>query len=135
MVRGADHGGFTGKALQDRLQTADRVIRKLIAGGHLKTGTVINPINRCPTVIVTDEEVERFEREFVSLFVLAKQQGRHFRVVKKGLEAAGVKPAMDPETVGATFYRRSNRGSAAQDEGVVPCRIVSNTPVEGSPPS
>jgi len=56
LVRGLDHGGFTGEALQDRLLTADRVIRKLIAGGHLKTETMINPINRCPTVIVTAEE-------------------------------------------------------------------------------
>jgi hypothetical protein len=56
LVRGPDHGGFTGEALQDRLLTADRVIRKLIAGGHLKTETMINPINRCPTVIVTAEE-------------------------------------------------------------------------------
>jgi hypothetical protein len=44
---------------------------------------------------------------YVSLFVLAKQQGRHFRAVKKELEAADVKPALDPETVGATFFRRS----------------------------
>jgi hypothetical protein len=107
-VRGADHGGFTGKALQGRLQTTDRVIRKLIAGGHLRTKTVINPINRCPTVIVTAEEVERFEREFLSLFVLTKQQGKHFRPVKKELGAAGVKPAMDPDEVGATFYPRSD---------------------------
>jgi hypothetical protein len=108
MVRGPDHGGFTATALSDRLQTTDRVIRKLIAGGHLKTETVINPINRCPTVIVTAEEAERFEREFVSLFVLGKQQGRHFRAVKKELEAAGVNPAMDPEAVGATFYRKAD---------------------------
>lgn len=106
LVRGADHGGFTGEALQDRLQTTDRVIRKLITGGHLKTETVINPINRCPTVIVTAAEVARFEAEYVSLFVLAKQQGRHFRAVKKEIEAAGIKPAMNPDEVGATFYRR-----------------------------
>jgi hypothetical protein len=68
---------------------------------------VINPINRYPTVIVTVAEGERFEAEYVSLFVLAKQQGRHFRAVKKEVEAAGVKPAMDPEMIGATFYRRS----------------------------
>jgi len=108
LVRGPDHGGFTGEALQDRLQTADRVIRKLIAGGHLKTETVINPINRCPITVVPAGEVERFEREFVSLFVLAKRQGRHFRKVKQELDAAGVKPAMDPETVGASFYRRDD---------------------------
>lgn len=86
---------------------ARRRRRRLFAGGHLKTETVINPINRCPTVIVTTGEVERFEAEYVSLFVLAKQQGRHFRAVKKDIEAAGVKPAMAPETVGATFYRKA----------------------------
>jgi hypothetical protein len=93
---GADLGGFIVAALEERLQTTDRVIRKLIAGGHLKTVTVIHP-----------EEVERFEAEFVSLFVLAKQQGRHFRAVRKELEAVGVKPAMDLEEIGATFYRRA----------------------------
>lgn len=86
LVRGADHGGFAGKALQGRLQTTDRVIRNLIAGGHLKTETVINPINQCPITVVPASEVERIEREFVSLFALAKQQGRHFRAVKKELE-------------------------------------------------
>jgi len=43
---------------------------------------------------------------YVSLFGLAKQQGRHFRAVKKELDAAGVKPALNPERIGATFYRR-----------------------------
>ena len=81
--------------------------RKLIVGGHLKTATVINPINRCPNQQrhVTAEEVERFEREYVSLFVLAKQRGQHFRKVKQELDAAGIKPALDPAKVGATFYQ------------------------------
>ncbi len=108
LVRGADHGGLTGRALAERLSVADRVTAKLIAGGHLKTVEVVNPINRCPIKVVPTEEVERFEREFVSLFALAKQQGRHFRAVKKELDAAGVKPAMDSGEVGATFYRRSD---------------------------
>jgi hypothetical protein len=44
----------------------------------------------------------------VSLFALAKQQGRHFRKVKKELDAAGIEPALDPKKVGATFYRRAD---------------------------
>jgi len=107
LVKGADHGGFTGAALSDRLRTTDRVVRRLIAGGHLKTVTVTNPINRCPIVVVPAEQVEQFERTYVSLFMLAKQWGKHFRLVKKHLEAAGVQPALDPDEVGATFYRRS----------------------------
>ena len=42
------------------------------------------------------------------LFALAKQQGRHFRKVKQELDAAGIRPALDPEKVGATFYRRAD---------------------------
>jgi hypothetical protein len=57
-------------------------------------------------VIVPAEEVERFEREYVSLFVLARQQGRHFPAVKKELDAAGIKLALDPKKIGATFYRK-----------------------------
>src|SRR5258708_16590894 len=108
LVRGPDHGGFTSVALKDRLQTNDRVARALMTQRHLKTITVINPVNRCPTVIVPAEEVERFEREYVSLFTLAKQQGRHFRKLKQELDAASVEPAFDPKKIGATFYRRSD---------------------------
>ena len=57
--------------------------------------------------MVPVNEVERFEAEFVSLFALAKQRGKHFRAVKKEIEATGAKPAMDPDEVGATFYRCS----------------------------
>jgi hypothetical protein len=106
LVRGPDHGGFTAVALADHMNINYRTIRKLMADRHLKTVTVINPINRCPTVVVPAQEAERFEREYVSLFTLAKQQGRHFRKVKQELDADGIKPALDPQKVGATFYRR-----------------------------
>src|SRR5258708_27811723 len=102
-VRGPDHGGFTAFALKDRMQTTDRVVRKLIAGGHLKTITVVNPVNRCPTVVVPADEVERFEREYVSLFALAKQLGRHLLAVKKELHPPRINPALDLQTLRATF--------------------------------
>jgi hypothetical protein len=107
LVRGRDHGGFTSVALKDRLQTTDRIARALMAQRHLKTVTVFNPVNCYPTVIVPAEEVERFKREYISLFTLAKQQGRHFRAVKQEFDVAGIRPALDPEKVGATFYRRT----------------------------
>ncbi|MCK1296764.1 hypothetical protein IVB33_22875 [Bradyrhizobium sp. 24] len=46
-MAGARRAGFGHHKV--KAQTTDRVIRKLIAGGHLRTETVINPINRCPT--------------------------------------------------------------------------------------
>jgi hypothetical protein len=105
LVRGPDHGGFTAVALKDRMQMHDGTVRRLMAAGHLKTVTVVNPVNRCPTVVVPAVEVARFEREYISLFALAKQQGRHHMAVKKELEAVGIEPALDPKKVGATFYR------------------------------
>ncbi|MDH2403255.1 TniQ family protein [Bradyrhizobium sp. SSUT18] len=107
LVRGADPGGLTAEAFAERLQTRPHVVRKLIVAGHLKTATVINPVNRCPMTVVPDDEAARFEAEFVTLFALARQQGRHHMAVKKEIEAAGAKPALDPEPIGATLYRRS----------------------------
>ncbi len=114
LVRGPDHGGLTGIAISDRLRIADRVSAALIKHGHLKSVTVINPVNRCPTVVVPAAEVERFEREFVSLFALAKLQGRHFMVVKKELQHAGVEPVFNPKKIGATFYRKSDLPVSAE---------------------
>jgi hypothetical protein len=107
MVRGADHGGLTLEAIVSRLSTADGVVRALIDGGHLKTITVINPVNRCPIVVVPTPEVDAFQAQYVSLFALAAQRGLHPRIVKKTLEADGIKPAMDPKKIGASFYRRT----------------------------
>ncbi|KQW23203.1 hypothetical protein ASC80_07895 [Afipia sp. Root123D2] len=106
LVRGPDLGGLTGLQIKDKLSTTAKVASALIKHGHLKSITAINPINRCPTVVVPIHEVERFEREFVSLFAIARRQGRHHMAVKKELLAAGVKPAIDPKKIGATFYRR-----------------------------
>jgi hypothetical protein len=112
MVRGPDHGGFTGMEIKDKLSTTSNVAAALIKHGHLTTIIVVNPVNRCPTVVVPVEEVERFGKQYVSLFVLARQQGRHFRKLKQELDAAGIKPAMDPEKIGATFYRRADAMTA-----------------------
>ncbi|MDI4238924.1 hypothetical protein AAFX91_17450 [Bradyrhizobium sp. 31Argb] len=108
LVRGPDHGGLTGVEISDRLRVADRVSAALIKHGHLKSITVVNPVNRCPTVVVPVREVERFDREFVSLFAIARQRGRHFMVVKKELQHAGVEPVFNPRKIGATFYRRAD---------------------------
>jgi hypothetical protein len=108
LVRGPDHGGLTGLEIKDRLSATAKVVAALIRHGHLATVTVINPVNRCPTVVVPEVEVERFAREYVSLFTLAKQRGLHHLAIKKLLEADGIEPALDPKKIGATFYRRDD---------------------------
>ena len=91
-----------------RERTADygRILRTIVraAAGV----TVVNPVNRCPTVVVPAGEVERFARKYISLFALARQQGRHHMAVKKELDAGGIEPALDPGKIGATFYRKAD---------------------------
>lgn len=82
-------------------------VRALRRRATVGSGAVEAPRQRCPVAIVPTEDVERFEAEFVSLFTLARQQGRHHMAVKKDVAAAGVKPALDPKEVQATFYRRN----------------------------
>lgn len=121
LVRGADPGGLSAEAVGARLQTRPHVIRKLIVAGHLKSDTVTNPVNRCPMTVVPTAEAERFEAEFVTLFAFARQQGRHHMVVKKELDAAGVKPAIRPEKVGATIYRRRDLDSQSGSKSSPTC--------------
>ncbi|ABE62887.1 hypothetical protein Nham_2090 [Nitrobacter hamburgensis X14] len=115
LVRGPDHGGLTGLQIKDKLSTTAKVASALIKHGYLKSITVVNPVNRCPTVVVPAAEVERFDREFVSLFAIARQQGRHHMAVKREIESAGVKPAFDPDKVGATFYRRTTLAESSRN--------------------
>jgi hypothetical protein len=106
-VRGADHGGLTLRQTARMLESSDMVIASLVVGRHLKTRLVANPINKCRQMIVEPEEVARFQKEFVSLFGLAKERRRLIWILKEELDAAGVKPAFDPEKIGATFYARA----------------------------
>ena len=107
-VRGDDHGGLSLQQVESMMETNDKVVRALTRAGHLKTLTVTNPVNRCPQIVIRPEELARFQKEYVSLFVLAKERGRHFKAVKNALDAAGIEPAFDPEMIGARFYWRSD---------------------------
>lgn len=79
---------------------------------HLKSITVVNPVNRCPTVVVPVTKVERFDRQYVSLFALARQQRRHSGRSRRSstLDQAGAEPTFNPKEIGATFHRRDDVG-------------------------
>jgi hypothetical protein len=62
--------------------------------------------------VVLPEDVDAFMEAYVSLMGLAQERGIHFRALKSRLDAAGVIPAFEPNTVPATFYRRVRLGSA-----------------------
>jgi hypothetical protein len=69
------------------LVTSEKVIGPLVAAEKLTTCVVINPINRCPQVVIMPEEVAKFQRKYVSLWALAKERGKHFRQVLKEIDA------------------------------------------------
>lgn len=107
-TRGHDAGGLTRRPAAKRLRTTEPVVEKLIEKRHLKTFVARDPVNRCPQVLISHQEIDRFCRDYVSLFVLAEERGKHFKRVLNELNAEGVEPAFKPATIGARFYSRSD---------------------------
>ncbi|MCJ2094385.1 hypothetical protein MKK67_18075 [Methylobacterium sp. J-072] len=106
-VRAPDLDGFTANHLQKRLGIHQRVVKALIACGYLRPETRINPVNKCPTDIVRIDEVEAFERKYISLWNLSKHYNTNAYKLKTDLDRLGKKPAISNDKVGATFYLKS----------------------------
>ncbi|MBY5324447.1 TniQ family protein [Rhizobium leguminosarum] len=106
LLRLPDHGGLSLREISKRLTANDRVVRRLVDLGHLASEIAINPVKRCEQQIVREEALADFVREFVSLYVLAKERRENIGAVKRVLTHLGIDPAFPPEDVGARFYRR-----------------------------
>jgi hypothetical protein len=87
------------------LRVNSKVMAGLMKAGAFKTIVQRHPIKRNPQTVIPHEEIARFKEEYVSLFTLARGQGKHMPVLLRELKALGVKPAF--EGVGATIFRRS----------------------------
>lgn len=105
-VRGPDHGGLTHAQVREALRTNHRVLLALIANGLVIEFRARNPVTRRVQSLVHPLELARFQKTYVSLHVLADERKQHHLVLRKELDAAGVKPVFDPKTVHARFYRR-----------------------------
>lgn len=105
-----------GVSLRDaerRIGTSTAVIEALIrseesADPILESQTVINPVNRCPQIVIPFLALEDFDEVYVGLIRLAKEIGVHHVPLRRNLDDAGVEPAFDPDKVGARFYRRAD---------------------------
>ena len=60
-----------------------------------------------PQTIIELSDLEAFDREFVALSALAREQHQLGTIIKARLMQLGVNPAFDAKGVGATFYRKS----------------------------
>jgi hypothetical protein len=107
-VRGPALDGLTAEMMHLEMHTATRVVNALIWAGYLPTQRVTNPLNRCPVDITSRADFDVFRQTYVTLFDLARELGVHFNVLKVWLREQGIKPALDKETFGATFYRRAD---------------------------
>ena len=107
-VRGPELDGLTAEMIQKEMRTSHRVVKALLENGLLTWRTVIHPIIRCPVGIVARTDFEAFQNDYVALFDLVKQRGRHQLKIKAELGAKGILPALEGKKYGATFYRRAD---------------------------
>ncbi|MCG7394272.1 TniQ family protein [Microvirga sp. ACRRW] len=106
LVRRPDHGGLSLRAVEKALGTDTRVVKALIAAGHLPATRVIHPVKRNEQTVVLPSEVEIFAARFVSLSTIAREHGWAMRTLKPALRQAGIVPCFDPGEVHASFYER-----------------------------
>lgn len=113
--------GVPLRQAERRLRTSTAVIDALIAPGPngeppiLPSERVINPVNRCPQVVIPFAALEAFDREYIGLMPLAKDTGIHHVQLRKRLDEAGVAPAFEPGRVGARSYLRKRATHAFMD--------------------
>lgn len=103
-----DPGGLTQAQIVKDLGVNDGVVRALIRERLLTTFVARDPVNRCPATLITPESLAAFKAEYVTLFGLARERGRHFRRLLQELDAQGVEPAFDRDKIGTRIYRRQD---------------------------
>jgi hypothetical protein len=88
------------------LRVNSNVMAGLLKVDAFKTVVQRHPIKRNPQIVIPFEEIDRFKSEYVSLFTLARSQGKHMPILLRELKVLGIQPAPEMEGVGATFFRR-----------------------------
>ena len=90
-----------------QLASSPGEVHLFTALGAIQTVTQRHPVLRNMQTIIPHAEIARFNEEFVSLFTLARERGKHMPILLRDLQALGVQPAPELVGVGATFFRRS----------------------------
>jgi hypothetical protein len=82
--------------------------RKLLEQERFPTVTEINPINRCPTRVLTMEPYIEFKSRYVSLRDLSNAAGAFAKSYRRTLSERGVEPVEKYLEIGAILYDRSH---------------------------
>ncbi|WJS00319.1 TniQ family protein [Roseibium aggregatum] len=104
LVRREDHGGYSLREVEQKLNTTTQVIKALIEHNHLEAEIAVNPINRCPQTIVKRDVLTAFMDKFETASSLARRSGSHLQTMMKRLDGLGVPPAFPKDQIPATFY-------------------------------
>jgi hypothetical protein len=88
----------------------------LIKLGLLETIAVENPVNRRKQLVVTRASIDKFKREYISVFDVAQHYDTHTNVVLEAFRRVGIAPIYDEcgSTV-SRFFRRSDIDEVALD--------------------
>ena len=97
--------------VERHLKASTQVVKALVDTGALCSSVQINRVSNLPSRVVLPEDMDLFMGTYVSLMGLARERGIHFRALKSQLDAAGITPAFEPNTIPATFYLRVQVGS------------------------
>lgn len=86
------------------LGTTKYVVDALIREGYLTTRTVVHPVLRQRVELVRSDDIDNFINNYVSIYRLAKERRIHHFHITRALK--DVRPAIEKDQVGTTFYRR-----------------------------
>ena len=106
-LRNPDVEGLTRDSAHRRLKIRYDVFSRLVAKGVLATHRSVSAETGRPVDLVSEDEVERFEKTYVTLGTAARERGRHWMTFKKMLVDQNIHPALHMADFGTTFYLRS----------------------------
>lgn len=98
--------GLTRIEVQRRTGLTQKPVQKLFEQRIFDLRIARNPVKRSEEVVATEESVERFMRDHITLHALAKHHGVHFLRMQAIMTAARIGPMFDPVEFSATFYPR-----------------------------
>jgi hypothetical protein len=99
---------LTTRGVRMELGCCREVASALVKSKILPSSKGRHPVNNAGCRMVARAEVEAFKKEFVSLYNLADQVGRHPRGLRTTLSELRVEPSLDPAKTLTLFFRRSD---------------------------
>ncbi len=99
--------GLTLQRAAEKIGVSSNTMAKIVNAGLLSRTTIINPLNRCPILVIPSAELIEFQKTYATITQISTEHQVHFLRAKKSLKAAGVTPIAAAEALGLKVYRRA----------------------------